>query len=193
MDYPKCGNKRLFKNQDGDLECECGKIIYSQISEPLPLKRNKNTKQEPQTRVYTYFDQHRDEILADRLSIGHGKTLTKWNISLAIWMELKPRWVKEGVVIEDLRRSSRRLILKEAKAKVEIDEKHTEEVLNISYTSAVQQELKESIPGSEDFIPIKVGRLEEILRELEWHKGYRQAVLDVFGNESSSDKGREGV
>lgn len=66
----------------------------------------------------TYFDQHRDEILADRLSIGHGCTLSKWKISLVTWVELKSRWVNKGVVVANLQFASRRLTSGEAIEKV---------------------------------------------------------------------------
>ena len=50
-----------------------------------------------------YFDQHREEILADRLTEGHGKTLAKWGIHPNVWLRLKPRWEEQGIEITDLR------------------------------------------------------------------------------------------
>ncbi len=30
MKCPKCGATKLYRNEDGDLECLCGKIIYTE-------------------------------------------------------------------------------------------------------------------------------------------------------------------
>jgi len=38
MVCPKCGSALLSKNEDGDLECVCGKIIYADISKALTEK-----------------------------------------------------------------------------------------------------------------------------------------------------------
>ena len=39
MDCPKCGSNFISQNEDGDLECICGKIIYATLSrESKPLQ-----------------------------------------------------------------------------------------------------------------------------------------------------------
>ncbi len=63
----------------------------------------------------TYFNQHRDEILADRLRIGHGRTMIKWRIGAITWAELKRKWVEQGIRVPDLRKATK----KETAARIE--------------------------------------------------------------------------
>ncbi len=55
-------------------------------------------------------------------------------------------------------------------------------------TPTVREEHQKAVLSSEDKIEITVGRLEEILRELEYLKGYRQAVLDIFSSDNGAMK-----
>jgi len=38
---PKCGNTRLRSNEDGDLECGCGKIIYASVPDSSVFEKQK--------------------------------------------------------------------------------------------------------------------------------------------------------
>lgn len=135
---PKCGSNLLSINEDGDYDCLCGCVVYTR---PITQVKSKHIvasakatsvteipREEPKANVArklddafrgeTYFDQHRDEILADRFSIGNAKTMVKWSLSHPVWTELKRKWKKQGIVVEDLRHASRRLANEEAEEKV---------------------------------------------------------------------------
>ncbi len=128
MECPKCGSKVLSINVDGDYDCLCGYVIYTQPidegkqSERIEVATKKisltGIQQEEPEGTDAYFDQHRDEILADRLSIGQGRTLTKWKIPHADWTEIKCRWREEGIVVPDLRSAFGQLRSTKAKAEV---------------------------------------------------------------------------
>ncbi len=49
-----------------------------------------------------YLDEHRDEILADRLTIGLRSTLKKWAISSSTWRYIEKRWIREGYKIANI-------------------------------------------------------------------------------------------
>ena len=111
----------------------------------------------------SYFDQHRDEILADRLVLGNGCTLTKWRISLAVWTELVKRWRKEGVIVEDLRHASRRLSPIEADGKIRA-EKTPAVTVEVSEPLVVEKEIpKGNLPP---FPPFNEDWPKEV--KLEW-------------------------
>lgn len=124
----------------------------------------------------TYYDQHRDEILADRLSIGHGKALTKWKIAYSVWLKLSRRWRGKGIEVVNLTKR---------RADAATTERQTEKR---GFVPTAREERGKTPAGqhkeflkAQDTIEITVGRLEEILREIEWLRGYRQAVLDQLG------------
>lgn len=50
-----------------------------------------------------YLNAHRDEILKDRVLLGHGKAMRKWDIPRSRWQYIAFRWRGKGVEIQDLR------------------------------------------------------------------------------------------
>ena len=50
-----------------------------------------------------YYNRYMEEILSDRLSIGHLAMLNKWGISTTNWSHIKPRWISAGIDIPDMR------------------------------------------------------------------------------------------
>ena len=79
-------------------------------SSPIAVSTDESTEEvrfviqeEKPPKESKYLDENREEILADRVSIGHGKALEKWNISTNVWVYTARRWKMAGYDIPDLR------------------------------------------------------------------------------------------
>lgn len=104
----RCGGSLVYDLADDCLKCimccrpsSQGHVQASTSEVTLP-------RLDVQRKAYTYFNEHCDEILADRLTLGHKLALDKWGISSGVWLTLKPRWIRKGVVIRDLRGSAKK-------------------------------------------------------------------------------------
>ncbi len=170
---------------------DCGITLFFDGEEVPP-------PQIPALGTEAHFDRHRDKILADRLAIGHAKTLVKWGISYQAWLEIKPRWVKEGTVVEDLRSLTKRLSREEAIARIEAGKKPIEaKVVGSPKKAPTVSEVRGKIPSGKEKEYLKAGdkvwiavgltveQIEEQLRELEYLRGYKQAILDMHGHKDA--------
>ena len=84
-------------------------LVVSTKPQELPVEAVKNEKEQvimvsQQTRG-KYNRDHRDEILADRLSMGHKKAMAKHGISQGEWYGLKRKWKARGFEVPDLKRA----------------------------------------------------------------------------------------
>lgn len=117
-------------------------------SSEAPKEMENHATPKPATRgVYKkgkYLDEHRDEILADRLALGLRSTLKKWTIGSSTWRYTEKRWVEEGYTIANIKGSEEhRGGIHEHKEK-EIKIEGVEQVSPLAETPIVTEEPKQS-------------------------------------------------
>ncbi len=173
-----CDGALLYDREDKCLKC----LMCGRLHEAKPAAEQvKKAKPLLQAKRHHGFDQHCDEILADRLAIGHGRTLVKWHIPMKMWVELKAWWVNEGTIVEDLRRSSRRLTSEEAIARVKAEKKHTPTVQEDWPTETKEVDVvKETASSKEPTTPKEKRHYAKSRSPAYWREHREALVTDYY-------------
>jgi len=176
--YKCCDCRTLFFNDLDDDKSNITRSFDLAPVTPITVVKTLPIKEIPQPRqpkirgpkmgakrglyaIGKYLDKHRDEILADRLANGQAAMLLNWRIPYSTWHHTSTRWRKEGVKVPDLRGVNKKT------------ETIREEAKTLTKEIIMEKDVLVTVGRR-----ITLGQLEEILKELEWLRGYKQAVLD---------------
>ena len=87
-----CGGDLMTDDEDKQVCFQCGRTAEAEHTEVVPGIPGTDE----------YFTKHSAEILADRLTEGHGKMLATWGIHPNVWLRLKPRWEEQGIEVVNM-------------------------------------------------------------------------------------------
>ncbi len=93
------GNRVKPVTMPTPVEIEVARPAPSAVVEPAPEVGGKPTSTRGTYKKGKYLDEHREELLADRLSIGLRATLKKWDIASSSYRYAEKRWRAEGYTI----------------------------------------------------------------------------------------------
>ncbi len=217
-----CGQIRKFKDGEKESEVLVklgridGKLVMPKVGVPLPQltpeetrlvregydnQRAKGQQEKPQKKAVvikvrsfdgTSYDQHRDEILADRLSLGQRATLDKWGITDGTWVNIKRYWRSLGIVVRNLDKGYSLSLRKRQEAREEAPAEPIEVTPETLHEIIPENEIEEpTMTEPEEFVvpeprdpstttlppfPDFDSRWP-MLTQIEWIKAYKDMVL----------------
>jgi len=77
--------------------------IEAEPVKPVIIKKERVIMSNEQAKG-RYNEEHREEILTDRVAMGHQKAMEKHGIRPAVWSNLKKKWRTQGFDVPDLKR-----------------------------------------------------------------------------------------